>query len=191
MTIYLNGSKLFGCVFRSALYYRYIQRYYGFLVLSRNTKLWLHCPIFTTNKFLIVPADKAPNNIVFICKNHFLNRLIFALNKFFGHHHKCVDHNYVLVSQLTSDSLISLDANILAWSLILPIVSYSQIVTFSLLANSNDGWCTIHSSRRLTCGHVDLAAFGVCAIPCVLLVIFKCLLILYSRNLHIAKLLSP
>ena len=31
------------------------------------------------NKYVIVPADKAPNNIVFVCKNHYIQCLLSEL----------------------------------------------------------------------------------------------------------------
>ena len=34
---------------------------------------------YSYDKYVVVPADKAPNNIVFVCKTHYINCLINEL----------------------------------------------------------------------------------------------------------------
>jgi len=66
-------------------------------------------------KYVVVPADNAPNHIVFVCKSHYIDRLIkfgdfeikdttkSSLRKFYSRHHDLVNRYRVSVSQMTPD----------------------------------------------------------------------------------------
>lgn len=67
------------------------------------------CLTSLQNKYVIVPADKAPNNVVFVCKNYYIDCLIKEL----GIYDNSVNNTYTPVN-FTKSEIINNQSSVLS-----------------------------------------------------------------------------